>query len=48
MLEIFRSENNVKNNRWVNTEFDRLLGENKTLNDQAKRMENFANAEIVK
>lgn len=45
MLEIFRSENNVKNNRWVNAEFDRLLGENKTLNDQAKRMENFAAAE---
>ncbi|MGL5125271.1 MAG: peptide ABC transporter substrate-binding protein [Fusobacteriaceae bacterium] len=46
-LNIFQSPQNVKNNRWLNENYDALIKENKTIVDQAKRMENFKKAEEI-
>lgn len=46
-LNIFESPQNVKNNRWVNENYDALIHENKAINDQVKRMENFKKAEEI-
>lgn len=46
-LDIFQTANNESTNKWSNTEYDRLLKENRETTDQAKRMENFAKAEKI-
>lgn len=47
MMDIFETQNNVKNNRWSNLEYDHLLKENRETNDQTLRMENFKKAEKI-
>ncbi|MGL4402504.1 MAG: peptide ABC transporter substrate-binding protein [Fusobacteriaceae bacterium] len=47
MMDIFETQNNVKNNRWSNLEYDHLLKENRMTNDQTLRMGNFEKAEKI-
>lgn len=47
MMDIFETQNNIKNNRWSNLEYDNLLKENKSTNNQNLRMENFKKAEKI-
>ncbi|NSW93020.1 MAG: peptide ABC transporter substrate-binding protein [Firmicutes bacterium] len=46
-LDIFETVFNEETNRWSNSEYERLLQENRETADQAKRMENFAKAERI-
>ncbi|HZG14114.1 MAG TPA: peptide ABC transporter substrate-binding protein [Candidatus Bathyarchaeia archaeon] len=44
-LTLFETVNTADDTRWSNKEYDRLLQENREIQDQAKRMENYAKAE---
>jgi len=46
-LTLFESVNTADDIRWSHPEYDRLLQENREIQDQAKRMENYAKAEKI-
>ncbi|WP_400163105.1 peptide ABC transporter substrate-binding protein [Brevibacillus sp. TJ4] len=46
-LALFETVNTADDNRWSNAEYDRLLNENRAIQDQVKRSENYAKAEQI-
>jgi oligopeptide transport system substrate-binding protein len=45
MLEIFTTEGNQDDTRWVSPDYDKLIADNKVITDKQKRLDNFVKAE---